>query len=254
MLFDQGQLEKMMIRAFAPRSSSDEPPQVSDKPEDTYVVQVNPNSYSLSQALTYVERDLQGSSGQEAVYTRTEPRSLQFEFLFDGTGVVPPPSALSDVSLLGAIDSALSGSKDFNVSTEIEKFNKIVSKYDGEIHRPRQLLLAWGTLQFPCVLTALTYRFTLFSPDGVPLRAVLECTFLESLTRAELAQIENASSPDLTHLQTVKEGDTLPLMSYRIYGKTDLYIEVARVNKLVNFRRLRSGTQLTFPPVNKEVK
>ena len=254
MLFDQGKLEKLTIRAFQPRSREDEPPKPSDNPEDTYTVQVNPSSYNLSHALKYRECQAQGSSAREAVYIRSEPRSLNFEFLFDGTGVVPPSSEVSDIPLVGAIDSALSKKKEFDVNTEIQKFNLIVSKYDGKIHRPRQLLLVWGTLTFPCVLTALNYRFTLFKPDGVPLRAILECTFLESLTNAEIAQIENASSPDLTHLRQVKQGDTLPLMSDRIYGKPDLYMEVARVNKLVNFRRLQSGIQLTFPPIDKGAK
>ncbi|HEY5603800.1 MAG TPA: LysM peptidoglycan-binding domain-containing protein [Gammaproteobacteria bacterium] len=251
MLFDQGKLEKMTIRALLPQSNPDEPPQVSDAPADTYVVQVNPSSYTLNHLLNYSYRQGQGFSGSEAVYNNSEPTTLSFEFLFDATGVVPAPSELGDVPLIGAIASALSGSAEYNVKDEIEKFNRVVYDYAGEIHRPRQLLLVWGTLVFPCALTSLNYRFTLFKPDGTPLRAIASCSFREAVSDAERERADNSSSPDLTHLRAVREGDSLSLMAYRIYGDAAMYLEVARVNKLVNFRRLRAGSRLAFPPIDK---
>ena len=80
-----------------------------------------------------------------------------------------------------------------------------------------------------------------------------ECTFCESVPDAERERRENASSPDLTHLRDVRDGDTLPLLAYDIYGNAQLYLEVARVNKLVNFRRLRPASRLSFPPLDKQV-
>jgi hypothetical protein len=142
----------------------------------------------------------------------------------------------------------------FNVMDEIQKFNRLVYEYAGELHRPRQVLLVWGTLVFPCVLTAVNYRFTLFKPDGTPLRAVANCSFREAVPDAQRVRAENPSSSDLTHLREVREGDNLPLLTYRIYGNAELYLEVARVNKLINFRRLRVGSRVAFPPVDKESK
>lgn len=252
MLFDQGKLEKMTFLELLSPSSSDEAPQVNE--QVSYVVQVNPNNQTLNQLLQYNYQQGQGRSGGEPRYCRSAPRTLQFELLFDGTGVVPPPPEVGDIPLLGAIESFVSSDDKFDVKTEIEKFNQVLYDYSGESHRPRRLLMVWGTLTFPCVLTSVNYRFTLFKPDGTPLRAIATCSFSESFSEAELERRENATSPDLTHLRYLREGDTLPLMSYRIYGKSELYMEVARVNKLVNFRRLQAGSQLAFPPVDKEVK
>ena len=168
MLFDQGKLEKMTIRAFLPRANPDDAPQVSDSPEDSYVVQVNPNSYTLNHVLNYSYQQGQGFSSSEATYSSSEPVTLQFDFLFDGTGVVPAPSELGGIPLVGAIASALAGSKPYDVMVEIEKFNRLVYDYHGDEHRPRQLLLVWGTLVFPCVLVTVSYRFPLFKPDGTP--------------------------------------------------------------------------------------
>ena len=158
-------------------------------------------------------------------------------------------SELGDVPLVGAIASALSGPKKFVVMDEIDKFDQLVYQYEGSIHRPRPLQLVWGTLVFSCVLTSVAYRFTLFRPDGTPLRAVAACTFCHSIPDSVRKAKENAQSPDLTHLRDVRDGDTLPMLAYDIYGRPELYLEVARFNKLVNFRSLRSASRIAFPPV-----
>jgi hypothetical protein len=252
-LFDSGKLEKMTIRAYRTIDQKGMP-QTSDAPEDTYVAQVNPSSYTLNRLLHYSRHQGQGFSSSEAVYSQSEPVTLQFEFLFDGTGVVPPPSELGDIPLVGAIASALSGDKPYVVMDEIEKFNRLVHDYVGKHHRPNQLLLVWGSLVFPCVLNTLTYRFTLFKPDGTPLRAVASCSFCEHKPDAQRVRHDNASSPDLTHLRDIREGDTLPALAYDIYGRPELYLEVARANKLVNFRRLRPASRVAFPPLAAQEK
>ena len=135
---------------------------------------------------------------------------------------------------------------------ELEKFNRVVYDYAGDQHRPRKVLLVWGTLAFVCALTSLDYQFTLFKPDGTPLRAVAHCSFREAVSDVECELQENNSSPDLTHLREVSAGDSLPLIAHRVYGDASLYLEVARVNKLINFRRLEAGSRLSLPPVEKE--
>lgn len=52
-------------------------------------------------------------------------------------------------------------------------------------------------------------------------------------------------SQDMSHLVTVRAGDTLPLLCKRIYSDPAYYMEVARVNRLVNFRNV-----LRFPPLS----
>ena len=249
MLFDKGKLEKLTLRAFKPAASTKEPPMPSDLPKDRYVVQVNPGSYTLNHLIHYSRHIGQGASASEARFSHSQPVSLAFEFLFDGTGVVPEPSELGDVPLIGAVASALSGPKKFVVMHEIDKFDRLVYQYEGDIHRPRPLQLAWGTLVLSCVLSSVAYRFTLFRPDGTPLRAIAACTFCESVSDALREAKDNSRSPDLTHLRDVRDGDTLPILAYGIYGRPELYLEVARANKLVNFRSLKSASRIAFPPV-----
>lgn len=195
---------------------------------------INPESYTQSVRIKYTENQAQGTSSAAKNYSHTEPRSLSFDFLLDRTGA------------LGNISTGLVG-----VTPDIIHFKKLALDYEGEIHRPRFLKLIWGTLLFNCQLQNLDIEYKMFSPQGLPLRAILKTTFVEFTESSRRSALENRSSPDLTHIRTVKEGDTLPLMTHTIYGDSKYYMEVARVNGLVNFRQLEPGTELVFPPIEK---
>jgi nucleoid-associated protein YgaU len=53
----------------------------------------------------------------------------------------------------------------------------------------------------------------------------------------------------MTHRRTVVAGDTLPLMCFQIYQDSTRYLDVARHNKLNDFRNLEPGQQIFFPPL-----
>jgi phage tail protein X len=69
------------------------------------------------------------------------------------------------------------------------------------------------------------------------------------ISQAKLTALENKQSPDLTHIRTVIEGDTLPLLCYREYGDSKYYYQVAQVNGLTDFKKLPAGMKLAFPPI-----
>ncbi|WP_295116583.1 LysM peptidoglycan-binding domain-containing protein [uncultured Chitinophaga sp.] len=238
-MFDEGTLEKMKIIPCVDANYTEAPGM------EPYLVQINPESYSLSQQINFNEAQAQGNSAAQLQFCNSSPQELEFDFIFDGTGVISQGNALLKIaSIFGA------GEK-LSVPDELEKFKLVVLTYSGEIHEPRYVKLVWGTLLFKCRLTNLRVTYKLFKPDGTPLRASAKCTFRESVEPVEREAIESNSSPDLTHMRVVKEGDTLPLMTYRIYGDSKHYLEIARVNKLVNFRKLTVGQKIYFPPILK---
>lgn len=251
--FDSGKLEKMIIRAYKPRKKADEKPELSDQDEDKYMVQVNPESYKVNYQINYDRSQAHGNSGSEAKYSNTSPPVLEFDFLFDGTGIIPPPAGpLDNIPIAGAIADLLSGSEEFDVTAELQKFAKVVYDYNGDQHQPRKIQLTWGKLQFDGVLSSLSIDYKLFKPDGSPIRAIAKASFDGSITDMLRENKEKNSSPDLTHIRNVIAGDKLPLMAHSIYRDSNLYLEVARANKLFNFRRLDHGHQISFPPVNKK--
>lgn len=196
----------------------------------TISVPVNPAKYDRTFSILYNEEQEQGTQGNNPPFNKTPPEEIQFEFLYDSTGVVP-------------------GSN--NIQSKIEEFKQVVYKVEGKIHRPNFLKLLWGDLSFNCVLKDLKISYTLFKPDGTPLRALVQATFLQVIDEERRAAEQGNSSPDLSHIRYVKDGDTLPLMTYRIYGDASLYLQIARFNGIINFRDVKPNTKIVFPPLEK---
>jgi Uncharacterized protein containing LysM domain len=122
---------------------------------------------------------------------------------------------------------------------------------DGDTHQPRYLKLTWGDLIFKCRLASVVINYSLFDNSGIPLRAELDTEFTGDIETSERLKKENKSSPDLTHSRMVKVGDQLPLMCEAIYGSANYYLKVAKINGLRNFRDLKPGQELFFPPLEK---
>jgi LysM repeat protein len=220
---ETGELEKLIIRAHAQADFSDEA-------IGEFTAYVNPHELTIAYDMEYEESQGSGTTGSRMEFSKVKPGDLSLTFFLDGTGA--------------------NGAK-IDVQQKVEEFQNVTG-YNGNIHRPNYLKVVWGTIQVKrCVLKSASIAYKLFKPSGVPLRAVITANFTDTAddeTRVALAQDE---SPDLTHVRLVKAGDTLPLMCYRIYGDSRYYLDVARVNGLDNFRRLKPGQKLFFPPLEK---
>lgn len=199
-----------------------------------FAVWINPASYTHKRGIRYNDRQAQGSAGPSPEFNRIATETISLELMFDATGAIPPPQGV--VYGNGVVDG-------------IADFSTLTATMNGDIHSPNYLILAWAQLQFQCVLTSMTIGYALFRPDGTPLRAKISAEFESFSSEAQLARVANKQSPDMTHLVTVVAGDTLPLLCHRIYGDSGYYLKVAEVNGLIDFRRLRPGTQLMFPPL-----
>lgn len=222
-----GKLEKMTIMAFAK-------PNFTQQVGSTFTVMINPEKYSHNHSISYNRQTGQGAAGTPIKFEKVDPEKVSFELVFDGTGVVP--------GTVGADGSSA-------VQTQIDQFKTLAYTYNGSIHSTNYLKLSWGTLLFKCRLTSLEVSYTLFKPDGTPLRAKATANFEEYTDAQTIALEANQQSPDITHIVTVLAGDTLPLMCYRIYGNASYYQVVAKKNNIVNYRNLKPGTQIVFPPL-----
>ncbi|MEM7374087.1 MAG: LysM peptidoglycan-binding domain-containing protein [Bacteroidota bacterium] len=227
-----GILNKMKIMAFADCDFS--------IPEGVFVAQVNPDSYSLNYTVEYDESQAQGTSGRNARMHRKGPGKLKLDFLFDSTGAVPSSLGVQNLS------------KELGVEADLILFKKFLIGFNSETHRTRFLILHWGTLLFKCVLINLDIKFTLFQPNGVPIRAVASATFKGSIPDLLREAKEKFNSPDLTHYREVRQSDTLFNLCEEIYGDPSLYIKIAEINNLIDFRQLKVGTKLYFPPLQRQ--
>jgi hypothetical protein len=122
---------------------------------------------------------------------------------------------------------------------------------NGKEHNPNDLTISWGSFVFQCHLTALSYDYTLFSPEGEPLRVKVSVSFISYIPRDEAQKRANQSSPDMTHIVTLKSGESIAGWCNEIYGDASYCLDVARYNRLAGFRNIPAGTKITFPPLSR---
>lgn len=223
--------EKMTVKSFSDPKFEQELTDV-----EPFVVHVNPENYTQTTQINFSDEQAQGTSSTQNNHNNTEPVKMNFDFLLDRTGA------------LGNESDAENGVKD-----DIEHFRKVALDHEGEIHKPRYLKLCWGALIFKCQLEKVDIEYKLFNREGKPLRAMLKCAFREFKEDEQRVREENNQSPDISHIRIAESGDTLPLMCFKIYGDSKYYLEVAKANNLVHFRKLRQGQRLRFPPLDKTV-
>jgi hypothetical protein len=137
-----------------------------------------------------------------------------------------------------------------NMSNEIDALEKAVFTYNGKIHRPNFVKVQWGEgLDFKGVLESFNTTYSLFRPNGSPLRAKVSLNFSLYISPKTVKKLDKCSSPDITHLVTVQEGMTLPQLCQEVWNKDTHYIQVARFNDLNKFRNLSGIQALIFPPL-----
>ncbi|MBD2753198.1 CIS tube protein [Spirosoma validum] len=205
-----------------------------------FTLPINPENYAMSYKVEVDQSGGHGNSGSDIKYKKTPPEQLKLEFIFDNTGTV--------------MGNTLDGTP---VQEQVRNFMTVTYHVDGESHKPHYLKVMWGdnlmtgdVQGFNCMLTQLDVNYTLFARTGEPLRAKLTAQFTNYVEQeARLQNRQDHRSPDLTHVRTVEFGDRLPLMTQKIYDDQSYYLKVAKANGLTSFRRLKTGANLVFPPI-----
>ena len=199
-----------------------------------FEVMLNPSSFKHNHRICYSNKRVYGQIGSDSKFDAVLPDSVSFDIVLDGTGVAKTP-----IPGLGAT----------NVKTQVEDLNNVF-EYNGQSHEPNHVKLAWGSLIFYGRLDSMSIDYTLFKMNGDPLRAKIALAFRGFMTKKEEKQLMNQRSPDLTHRIEFRQGDTLPLLCYRIYEDCSYYLEIAKINGICNLNSIRPGTRLVFPPLS----
>ncbi|MEM8527460.1 MAG: hypothetical protein AAF806_10185 [Bacteroidota bacterium] len=225
----QGELSKVTIRAFRDKKRR-------NQEVGSFKLPINPEGYSRNFKIQNDQSQAQGKGGNDPKYDKTIPEQLKLDFYFDNTGTVQ--------------GNHLDGTP---VPRQIEDFLEIVYETDADKHGPLFLKVAWGSFfLFDCKLEDLSIEYKLFDPSGEPLRAKISANFIEYTEKEEQERKDGKQSPDLTKIRKVSENDALPLMSYHLYGDSKYYWQIAEINNLTTFRKLKAGQKLVFPSFKKD--
>lgn len=198
-----------------------------------YTVMINPEALKWDRSVEYNEKQSPDSSSASQKYRSTPSEKISFDIVIDCTGIVD--------------------SKRIDLTAEINLLESVVYTYNGEIHRPNFVKIQWGKdLVFKGVLTTFETSYTLFKPDGSPLRAKVSLAFSEYKSPSTVKKEDKQESPDVTHLVKVQEGDTLPGLCSKVWNDNSLFVQVAAYNGLNKFRNLKGIDNLLFPPIIRE--
>lgn len=219
-----GELVKLKIIAYKDQG-------YSQKAGKEFDVLINPSAYSHTFGINYKENESMGDSKGAQKFDKYPSENISFKIVLDGTGVVPVSGVRKSV---------------YDMVTSLKD---TVYTFNGTIHEPNYVQVIWGSMLFNGRLTSLRVDYNLFKPDGLPLRANVDLDF-KGFTSKELStRMANSTSPDLSHLVTFVAGDTLPNLCFQVYKNSNYCLEIAKLNGLKSFRKIKPGTQLLFPPL-----
>jgi len=213
-------------------------------------VNFNPTEYTLNKAAQIAEVAIPGLDSPILQFVRGQTETLSLDLFFDTTES-------------GMDDSASS------VTALTDQFYKL-AKIDGTTHAPPICFFSWGA-QFPgqriynsintsgtgsqqrygfkCVVESVRQRFTLFSPQGVPLRATLTVSLKEYKTLTDQINQTNNQSADHTQAHVVQAGETLSQIASDVYDDPTQWRAIADQNSILDPLALQPGTILQIPPL-----
>jgi nucleoid-associated protein YgaU len=204
-----------------------------------FVVDFNPSVFNISNTINYQPTQALTKPGGDPTFQRIPPVTISITFTIDGTGATKGDLSMGD-------------QKEYVRKKIIDLRTVTGSAINGKIHRPNYLAIVWGKIYIECVITSLNITFTLFDREGTPLRATVVCGFLQRIPPGEGPREIRFESADLTKSELIKEGDILPLIAKKNYNSSSYYLQIARANRLKNFRKLSPGTKLILPPMAKK--
>lgn len=194
---------------------------------------VNPAKVKLTKGILYAEDKQLGSLNGSNAYVRYQPETLYFECLFDMTNAMEDDDETKPVhDMVGELEQRL-------------------YDYNTEAHRPSFVKVEYGDITFFGQLKTLNTEYSLFDPDGIPLRAELKVTLTGYCSQKEEKSRFSKRSPDVSRLVTLKEGQTLAALCDEIYGDPLLVDRVARFNNLNGYRDIPAGTEILMPMLRK---
>jgi nucleoid-associated protein YgaU len=205
--------------------------------------QFNPTDLQFQKQAQIAEIAIPGLDSPLLQFVRLGNEKIALELFFDTTDT-------------GMDDSAKS------VTLLTDPFYELL-KIDSDAHAPPRVIFGWGDAfpgggikdkkqarhDFRCIIESCTQHFTVFAPNGTPLRAKLSVGLREYKTLEDQVAQLNLQSADVTKSYVVKSGDTLPKIAYQSYSDPAAWRAIADANGILDPTVLIPGSVLALPAV-----
>jgi hypothetical protein len=186
-------------------------------------VKFNPTEYQLQKQNTFAEIGIPGLETPPIQFIRGASEKLSAELLVDTS------DTLDDVRV-----------------KYVNRLRKLLN-IQSELHAPPIVKLIWDTQIFRGVVESLSIAYTMFRPDGVPIRAKLSLALKEYRPVEVQVRERPTLSPDFEKSYMSQRGDTLASIAFQCYRDATVWREIARANQIRDPRRLEPGRVLRIP-------
>lgn len=237
---DSGSLTKAVLEMHEP--SKDGALDKPGSPIDEVAFQFNPKELTLSKAAKWTRPTTRGSKkASPPQYQGPQPSKLTVEMFLDAS-VFFEPNKTQDDSVVATIE------KLFRCCAPTD------SSHGQKKDSPPWVKLRWGGLtSFMGYIESVQAKYTLFTPAGLPVRAV--CTVVMQELAGEPPGTNPTSGGRVPYREhVVVQGDSLAGIAYAEYGDARLWREVADVNGVDDPSRLRPGRRLLLPTAEELVR
>ena len=210
-------------------------------------VRFNPTEYTLNKAVQIADVPIPGLDSPILQFVRGQTETLSLDLFFDSTES-------------GLDDNATS------VTDLTDPFYQLI-KIDGKTHAPPVCFFSWGASfpgqrsygspgsgtgsqqrnGFKCLVDSVRQRFTLFSSQGVPLRATLTVSLKEYKTLSEQIAEINKQTADRTQAHVVQSSETLSQIASDAYGDPSQWRAIADRNSILDPLDMQPGAILQIP-------
>lgn len=219
----------MLVKAFLTRK---------DNPALVVPCLFNPKELSVEKSNQFAEVNIPGLSSPIYQFVRGNARSVTMDLFFDTyeEGI--------DVRLF---TDRITGWDAGSMFSKLPGAAKGLMDIDSELHAPPVCLFIWGAFIFQCIIERVSKRFTMFLPEGIPVRATLSVTLKEYREVEVQVKELDLHSADLTKRWIVTQGDSLWSIAAKEYGEPADWRLIAEANEIDNPRILSPGQELVIP-------
>ena len=185
----------------------------------------NPTEYQLQKTNNFAEIPIPGLESPPIQFVRGTAEKLVTELIVDTS------DTLEDVR-----------------TAYVDAIRELMN-INADLHAPPIVRLVWDDQVFKGVLESLNVTYTLFTEDGIPIRAKLNVTLKEYRPVEVQVKETPKSSPDVAKLYTVVNGNTPAEIAHMAYGDPTLWREILKENDIQDPRQLEGGQVLVIPRI-----
>jgi len=221
----------MLVKAFLTRK---------DNPALIVPFLFNPSEFTVERTNQFTEVNVPGLSASTFQFVRGGSRTITMDLFFDTY------EEKTDVRLF---TDRITGWDSGSIFSKLPGAAKGLMDIDSDLHAPPVCQFIWGSYIFPCIIEKIDKRFTMFLPEGIPVRATLSVILREYKEYETQLQEAARQSADRTKTWRVKEGESLQFIAAKEYGDPASWRPIAEANDIDNPRILEPGIELVIPPL-----